>query len=196
MTATGPLDRDKVIRTALEHVERSGHESLSLRRLAADLGVTAPALYAHVENKADLLRGVAAAGFRQLGLIFASTEAERAIERLELNALNYISFAADHPELFRVMFMFRPADVEGAAGSELEEATMVFESGFEDIGKAIADGDLPDTSPVDLTLAIWTATHGAATVLGLLGPGFDRGRGEALSRTVVSATLAGLRTTS
>ena len=156
--------------------------------------MTAPALYAHVENKADLLRGVATEGFKDLGRIFDSTEAARAIDRLELNSLNYIEFAADHPELFRVMFMFRPADVEGPGGPELEAATTAFESGFDDIGKAIADGDLPDISPVDLTLVIWTATHGAATVRSLLGPGFDRVRGEALARTVVAATLAGLRT--
>ena len=190
---TAPLDREKVIAAALAFVERNGHESLSLRRLAAELGVTAPALYAHVENKADLLRGVATEGFKQLGQLFAAAQAERAIDRLELNSLSYVEFATEHPELFRVMFMFRPADVEGPAGPELDAATTVFESGFDNIRQAIADGDLPDESPVDITLIMWTATHGAASVLNLLGPGFDPDRGEDLARSVISATLVGLR---
>jgi AcrR family transcriptional regulator len=191
---TGALDRERVITTAREFVERNGHASLSLRRLAAELDVTAPALYAHVENKADILRGVATEGFKELGVVFEQTPAGRAIERLEQNSLKYIEFAVDHRELFRVMFMFRPADLDGSPGPELAEATTVFESGFEDIREAIAVGDLPSQPPADITLVMWTATHGVASVLDLLGPSFDRERGIGLARTVIAATLAGLRT--
>lgn len=190
---TAPLDRQQVIAAARHLIEEGGHQSLSLRRLAGALGVTAPALYAHVDNKADLLRGVASEGFKELGKAFGATDADWAIERLEANSLKYIEFAVQNPELFKVMFLFRPADVEGPAGSILDEATAVFESGFADISQAIADGDLPDESPVQITLVMWTATHGVASVLDLLGPGFDRERGSALARTVIAATLAGLR---
>jgi AcrR family transcriptional regulator len=190
---TEPLDRERVIAAARDLVESRGHQALSLRLLAADLGVTAPALYAHVENKADLLRGVASEGFKELGRVFTCNSGGTAIERLEANSLSYIEFAVDHPELFKVMFMFRPADVEGPLGTELAEATTVFASGFDDIQSAIANGDLPDESPVDITLVMWTATHGVASVLDLLGPGFDRARGQALARTVISATIVGLR---
>jgi len=186
------LDRVLVIKTAREVVERSGYESLSLRRLASELGVTAPALYAHVENKSDLLQGVATEGFKELGSLFATSSSERAIERLEQNALNYVTFATDHPELFRVMFLFRPADIEVPGSDELAAATVVFESGFADIHQAIADGDLPSDSPEDITIALWTATHGVASVLNLLGPGFDGRRADTLARTVIGATISGL----
>jgi AcrR family transcriptional regulator len=53
------LDRDTVLRTALELVDADGAGSLSMRRLAAVLGVTPMAVYNHVADRDDLLDGVA-----------------------------------------------------------------------------------------------------------------------------------------
>ena len=53
------LHREAIIAAARELIVADGLEALSLRRLAARLGVTAPALYAHVRDKQDLLRAVA-----------------------------------------------------------------------------------------------------------------------------------------
>lgn len=49
------LDRDRLIAAAFALLEEDGLDGLSMRRLAARLGVQAPALYWHVEDKADLL---------------------------------------------------------------------------------------------------------------------------------------------
>lgn len=49
------LDRKKVITTALRLLDRVGLEGLSLRALATDLRVQAPALYWHFKNKQELL---------------------------------------------------------------------------------------------------------------------------------------------
>src|SRR4051812_48793015 len=53
------LDRDTVLRAALELVDAEGVESLSMRRLAGVFGVTPMAVYNHVRDRADLLDGVA-----------------------------------------------------------------------------------------------------------------------------------------
>ncbi len=53
------LDRDTLLRAALELVDADGVESLSMRRLAGAFGVTPMALYNHVHDRADLLDGVA-----------------------------------------------------------------------------------------------------------------------------------------
>ncbi|GAA1287915.1 TetR family transcriptional regulator [Planotetraspora silvatica] len=49
------LERDKIVATALRLLDEVGLEKLTLRRLAADLGVQAPALYWHFKNKQELL---------------------------------------------------------------------------------------------------------------------------------------------
>jgi TetR/AcrR family transcriptional regulator, tetracycline repressor protein len=49
------IDRDLVVRTALRLLDEDGLDRLSLRRLAAQLQVKAPALYWHFESKRALM---------------------------------------------------------------------------------------------------------------------------------------------
>src|ERR1035437_2669274 len=49
------LDREQVIHTSLRLLDEVGLDGLTLRRLAAELDVQAPALYWHFTNKQDLL---------------------------------------------------------------------------------------------------------------------------------------------
>ena len=53
------LSRQAIIEAARTLLAAEGIEAVSLRRVAGALGVTAPALYAHVTDKRDLLQGVA-----------------------------------------------------------------------------------------------------------------------------------------
>ena len=50
-----PLSRKQILAAAIDLIDRDGLEAFSLRKLAADLGVTTPALYTHVRNREELL---------------------------------------------------------------------------------------------------------------------------------------------
>jgi AcrR family transcriptional regulator len=60
------LTRERVMAAAIELADRDGIESISMRRLAQELGVEAMSLYTHVRNKNDLLDGVADAVISQI----------------------------------------------------------------------------------------------------------------------------------
>lgn len=62
-----PLWRDRVLRTALAHVDEAGLEAFTMRRLAQVLDVAPMALYRHVTNKEDLIDGM-------IDLVFAEVE--------------------------------------------------------------------------------------------------------------------------
>jgi AcrR family transcriptional regulator len=53
-----PLSRDRVLRAAVALADEAGIESLSMRKLAQELGVVPMALYKHVANKDELLDGM------------------------------------------------------------------------------------------------------------------------------------------
>ncbi|QCB97846.1 TetR family transcriptional regulator [Arthrobacter sp. PAMC25564] len=53
-----PLNRDRVLHAAVALADDAGIESLSMRRLAQELGVVPMALYKHVANKEELLDGM------------------------------------------------------------------------------------------------------------------------------------------
>ncbi|WUI01083.1 TetR/AcrR family transcriptional regulator C-terminal domain-containing protein [Spirillospora sp. NBC_00431] len=58
--ATRPvLTRERIVRAAAGLIEREGADALSMRRVAAELGVAVMSLYNHVPNKGALLEGVA-----------------------------------------------------------------------------------------------------------------------------------------
>lgn len=53
-----PLSRERVLRAAIALADEGGVESLSMRKLADELGVKAMSLYNHVASKDDLLDGI------------------------------------------------------------------------------------------------------------------------------------------
>src|SRR3954471_10877116 len=68
MAVREPLNRAKVVTAALALVERHGVEALSMRKLAAELGVEAMSLYNHVKNKDDVLDAIAEVVFAGIAL--------------------------------------------------------------------------------------------------------------------------------
>ena len=62
----GRLSRERVLATALEIVDREGLSALSMRRLGAELGVEAMALYRYASSKDALLDGLVEALYIEL----------------------------------------------------------------------------------------------------------------------------------
>jgi AcrR family transcriptional regulator len=54
-----PLNRERILRVAVALADEGGVESISMRRIAQELGVVPMALYKHVANKDELLDGMA-----------------------------------------------------------------------------------------------------------------------------------------
>jgi AcrR family transcriptional regulator len=53
------LNRERIVRAAVDIIERDGADALSMRRVAAELGSATMSLYNHVPNKAAMLDFVA-----------------------------------------------------------------------------------------------------------------------------------------
>lgn len=53
-----PVTRERAIRVAVALADAGGIESLSMRKLAAELGIEAMSLYYHVKSKDDILDGM------------------------------------------------------------------------------------------------------------------------------------------
>ena len=74
-TKRKPLNRDRILESALALADADGIDSLSMRKLGRALGYEAMSLYNHVGNKDDLLDGM-------LDLVLAEMEAPPAEEGL------------------------------------------------------------------------------------------------------------------
>ncbi len=61
-----PLTRERVLRTAVELADEAGVASLTMRRLAEQVGVEPMSLYYHVPNKEAILDGIVDLVFREV----------------------------------------------------------------------------------------------------------------------------------
>ncbi|MNY16287.1 Tetracycline repressor protein class B from transposon Tn10 [compost metagenome] len=63
-----PLNKERVMRAAVQLADDKGVASLSMRKLAEKLGVEAMSLYYHVANKEEILDGMVDVVFSQIAL--------------------------------------------------------------------------------------------------------------------------------
>ncbi len=81
-----PLTRERVLEAAIGLADANGIESLSMRKLAAELGVEAMSLYHHVGSKDELLGGILDIVLEQIDLPPPGTEWKAAIRRIATSA--------------------------------------------------------------------------------------------------------------
>jgi AcrR family transcriptional regulator len=80
-TSRVPLSRQRALSTAVALADAEGLGSLSMRKLAQELGVKAMSLYHHVANKEDILDGMVDMVFAEIELPSDGTEWKTAMRR-------------------------------------------------------------------------------------------------------------------
>jgi AcrR family transcriptional regulator len=191
-TAREPLSRVAVVSAARELIEDEGLEAVSFRRLAQRLGVTAPALYAYVSDKDDLLRSVTANEVKELIGRLKRPEGEEPIDSLRRFCHVYIDYAVSHPELYKTMFQFPPWDADAqrtSFGVPVTLAQMAVAYGA--VVEALDRGLLRPEHPLLVALTMWTALHGLAEVLRLGAPTGELR--ERFAELVIDSVIDGLR---
>jgi AcrR family transcriptional regulator len=86
-----PLSRDRVLQAALALADEGGFESLSMRKLADDLGAAPMALYRHVANKEDLLDGMIDIVFGEIHFPFPTDDWKSAMRERGVSAREALS---------------------------------------------------------------------------------------------------------
>ena len=159
--------RQTLIEAACQHLLKSGADTLSLRALARQVGVSQTAPYRHFGSKNALFAAIATYGFEQLGAALkASSDAyaddiERAIVEV---GLTYIRWAGVNPEKYSLFF--DSSLVEFSEHPELVEAgNDSFQVILSLIGRGIDAGLLLDKSVVQLATVLWAGIHGCASLL-------------------------------
>lgn len=186
-TSRAALSADAIVAEALTVVRESGIEALSMRTLGARMGVTAPAFYAYFGSRDELMRACAQVCYDDLANRFANIPTSSTIEMLRQSSLVYVQMSTDEPQLFQLMFRYRPDSLGIDIGSEHSGASAVFNAMVDNLRKAIAEGDLTAAEPLDYAMALWASVHGVATVA-RMAPGLDA---ESLVERVVDGLIAG-----
>jgi len=81
-----PLSRERVLNAAIGLADEGGIESLTMRKLAGELGVEAMSLYNHVANKGDLVDAMVGVVIGEIDLPSAAEEWDVAIRKCAISA--------------------------------------------------------------------------------------------------------------
>ena len=162
--------REELIRLGKARLQEQDDADLSLRRVAADAGVSQVAPKHHFGNKDGLLAAIAASGFRDLTEFrFSRLKPHmNAEQRLRVLLSSYVVFATLNPALFRLMFA--PQFQTTGAYTELDEAAsqsfhMLARASAEFLKDKRKDGGAPAISAEDVARHGWTCMHGLATLM-------------------------------
>ncbi|HEX4813472.1 MAG TPA: TetR/AcrR family transcriptional regulator [Nonomuraea sp.] len=90
-----PLSRGRIVAAAIGLVEREGADAVSMRRVAAELGVGVMSLYNHVPSKGALLDGVAEAVLGEIE--FTDEPDAHWTDRVRLQARAFRQLARHYP---------------------------------------------------------------------------------------------------
>jgi AcrR family transcriptional regulator len=147
------LDSAAVTAAAARLADADGLQAVTLARLAADLGVRAPSLYAHVAGLDDLLRRIGVRGARELAAVLSAAAAGRARgDALRAIADAYRGYAASHRGSYAALQLLAdPTDPEPAAAARAVVEVVV---------AALRGYDVEGDDAIHAVRAIRAALHG------------------------------------
>ncbi len=144
---------------ALEILREHGDAAISLRALAKQIGVSAPALYRHFIDRESLLAVLAVTGFEALRERLLAVDQSRPRQALIDIGLVYVSFAQDEPNLYRLMFGGRvlPRGIHPRLDTAGKGAFQVLE---DTIARTQQAGYVKPMPLALMTAAAWSLVHG------------------------------------
>ncbi|OUC84155.1 TetR/AcrR family transcriptional regulator C-terminal domain-containing protein [Streptosporangium minutum] len=117
-----PLSRPRIVAAAIDLIEREGADAVSMRRIAADLGVGVMSLYNHVPNKSALLDGVAETVLSQIE--FSDDPDADWTDRVRMQALAFRQIAHHYPRCTMVVVSRQLQSTAGLLPVERALATL------------------------------------------------------------------------
>lgn len=174
--------RRAVLDRALQIIAAEGAEHLSIRSIAADLGVSHTAPRHHFGTREGLLSTIAAEGFAVLGQRLAAVR-ESGGSFLDAGSA-YVEFALTHPAHFRVMFA---PDLLDDGSAELRVAR---DAAFAELRFGVDEmtGGAGGEDAAAAVIAGWAIAHGIAQLAG--SGNLDRARLQPLVAGGDIATIA------
>lgn len=166
MTADGEHTRVRILGEARDLYLETGLVHFSLREVARRVGVSAPAVYRHYDNKEALLRAVCTEGFRVFSdYLLAALGAKSPRERLARAAEQYLRFGLEHPHDYRFIFMSSPVDVRAiASGPRTPALAPTFQFLVDRVRECMQAHVLRRSDPEEIATQIWAHVHGLVSL--------------------------------
>ena len=195
LTETDVADfRDRLCAAAEKLFAEKGPDAVTMRQLAAALGVSPMTPYRYFKDKDDILAAVRTNGFNQFAEALEAARANATSARSKAAAVGdaYVRFAFEHPHTYKLMFdLHQP--IADARYPDLEEAgRRAHETQTAWVKDQIAAGEMAG-EPDQIGAMFWAATHGVVVLemAGKLPPGTAHDLHHQISATLAKGLKPG-----
>ena len=172
--------REMILASACDLYLANGLDGFSMRKLAKEVGITAPAIYRHYDGREAVLADVVRHAHRTfIATIYRALEAPTALERMISAAQGYLDFALEQPRWFMIMFSgperlgmkSLPEDID-SMGCAIHQFWM------DRFTECMRAGILKEGAPTEISMTMWAHAHGMVQLFhqGSLGTDPDRFR--------------------
>lgn len=183
----------EILDAAWDLYTREGVGGVSMRRVAARVGITATALYRHFQDKDALIAAIADRGFDEFATALlrppvASSPRARVLQILD----RYRELAFQRPDLFRLMFSTPRSGLRRFPSDFAARRSRVFDELRGAVERGMARGDFRRASSLEVALSLWAQAHGLLALEGVGRFAPDRRRFTALYRRLLRHLIGGL----
>lgn len=136
-----------------------------MRRVAEKVGVSAPAIYRHYQNKDELLNEIIIEGLKILDdylrpALSADTPYERLLQLLE----GYLNFAVEQPKYFDFAFITPSRGIDRFPAELAKHDWTTFTSAVGQIYQCMDQGILKKDDPIETAITLWAEVHGLVSL--------------------------------
>jgi AcrR family transcriptional regulator len=155
--------RSELVRAATSLLDRAGDpDAVTIRRVAAEVGVAPTAIYLHFADRDELMVTVVEERFAEFHrTIDAADPGGDPLDALVARGEAYVRFALSHPGHYRALFGFRTERPDLAARCQAAGAP-AFQSLIDAVQRGLDAGRLHGPDPYPIAIAIWSTVHGYA----------------------------------
>jgi len=160
--------KEEMLKQAIEIIHTEGIDALTLSVLSKRLGTSRSAIYRHFSSKDELIQNVLLYGFelfdKKIAPIFLLKEKD-VLERFYLMGKEYVQFAMEHPNLYRILFGERFQNIrEESCDIEDEEQANGFHALVGLLVEGQEKGILKVDDPMLQAQIIHSMVHGLASL--------------------------------
>ncbi len=198
--------RQQILTAARHRFLKEGLSAISMRRIAADIGVSATAIYRHYQGKEDLLDDLAEEGFALFEIYLrrganhvengndAAESSNGYIQRVLRLTEDYLSFALEHERYFGLMFLESRKNLRRFPRDFEQKKSQSFLILQDLVSTCIRFEAFRKDDPMQVTLTLWAHIHGLVSLYMLGRFGTETSRFRAIYNQSVQRLLRGLQT--
>lgn len=184
----GASRRGEILAAAKRLFLQDGIQHATMRRIAAELGVSSTALYVYFPDKTAILDAIAEAMFEALLVAYAESQDQELprLARFRAGLLAYVDLALSRPDEYRLTFDAKSVSV----CSKVEAADKSFDMLKSSVAELMDAGTFRPGDPLEVAEALWACLHGVVMLL-LNQPGHVETEPKRLVDAVLDAAIRG-----